>query len=414
MRSLKTAKEWRCRPPRTRLMFVATVGAFLLPLTAHPALIRAQQPMGRVSGAVRDSAGVGLAGARLELATREGGVRIAASDSLGYFRFAPVPAGAARLVVRRIGYFPDTSALNIQDGVPTTLAIRLDVSVQGLAPVIVTERREVYDARLEGFYARQARGIGRFIGRERIVASASSSFTDILRAEVPGIRIGALGNLSKAVRLRGSRCPPLVFLDGFPATAGEFDVDMLELSSLEGIEVYSGLTSVPPEFIGPRMLERCGVIAVWTHPTSQRPRSPRQSADAPKGVSQNLEGLVARGDVLTAADVDVRVSVDSGSFAPAFPDQLHRSGIGGRVTVEFIVDTLGEIEPGSTRIVSSTDSRFDEAVLTALLSAHFSPARLAGRPVRQLERLPVVFGVSGDPADQPAPDSTPRRPPLSS
>ncbi len=401
MRSLKRRRganwSWAQRRPT-----VAAAAALLLmlPLT-FPAIAFAQSRTGGISGTVKDSAGIGLTGASVELATPAGGARRAASDPLGRFSFTSVPAGKARVVARRFGFHPDTSELEVTEGRSTAVAIRLTTSFQGLAPVVVTERREVYDARLEGFYARQAKGVGRFIGRDRIVSSASSSFTDILRAEVPGVRVGTLGNLTKAVRLRGSRCPPLVFLDGFPATAGEFDVDMIELSSLEGIEVYNGLTSVPPEFIGPRMLERCGVIAIWTHPTPPRVRAPRRAAGNSADESQRLEGLVARGDVLTAADVDVRIGLDSGTFAPDFPDQLYRSGIGGRVTVEFIVDTLGAIEPGSTRIVSSTESRFDEAVLTALLSASFSPARRSGRLVRQLDRMPVVFDIPGQSPGQP-------------
>ena len=38
--------------------------------------------------------------------------------------------------------------------------------------------------------------------------------------------------------------------------------DMVLPSSVEGIEIYRGLSTVPPEFLNPDA--ECGVIAIWT------------------------------------------------------------------------------------------------------------------------------------------------------
>lgn len=393
----------RHRPPMAVALLVAVVA-----LAAAPATAPAQGATGSVSGFVRDTDGSGLAGVELELVGR---ARRERSDASGHFRFSAVPLGVARLVVRRLGFQPGAAEARVVADSESVVAVRLKPTVQSLAPVVVRERHEVYDSRLEGFYARQERGVGHFIGRARIAQATSSSFTDILRAEVPGVRIGLLGDMAKAVRLRGSSCPPLVFLDGFPATAGEFDVDMLELGSLEGIEVYNGLASVPPEFMAPGMQERCGVIAVWTRPTEARPRRERRptSGGTAGAEAHGLEQLVERGEVFTAADVDVRARLDSASFAPDFPDSLWREGAGGRVMAEFVVDSIGVVEPGSVRIVASSDSRLDVSVRAALLDATFVPARRGSRAVRQLVQFPVVFEPRGAPPAVTAPAAPPAR-----
>ena len=393
------------------------VAALLVAAGSAPARAGGQvapSATGTVSGVVRDAAGGGLAGVELELVGR---ARRERSDAQGRFRFSAVPVGAAQLAARRLGFRPGSGDATVRADSESSVVIELTPTAQSLAPMVVRERREVYDARLEGFYARQQRGVGHFIGRDRIAQANSASFTDILRAEVPGVKIGLLGDMTKSVRLRGSRCPPLVFLDGFPATAGEFDVDMLEVGSLEGIEVYGSLASVPPEFMGPGMLDRCGVIAVWTRPTESRARrAPRagraagSAADTAGASPQGLEQLVARGEVFTAADVEVRAQLDSGSFAPDFPDSLYRAGAGGRVTAEFVVDSAGAVEGGSLRIVSSTDPRFDGSVKAALLDARFVPARRGGRAVRQLVQFPVLFEPNGSPSRSAPPGASEQQP----
>ena len=167
-------------------------------------------------------------------------------------------------------------------------------------------------------------------------------------------------------------------MDGFPATAGEFDVDMIDLQSIEGIEVYAGMASVPAVFTAPRDLDRCGVIAVWS-----RPSRPKRSELRPRE-PEVLEAY-------TADDVDVVARPDSASASPVYPDSLFRGGIAGKVVVEFVVDTLGAVEPESIEVLASSDSLFTEAVRDALIRAHFVPARRKGRGVRQIVQYPFVF-----------------------
>lgn len=74
---------------------------------------------------------------------------------------------------------------------------------------------------------------------------------------------------------------------------------------------------------------------------------------------------------------------------PVYPFEAAKTGLSGRVQVEFMVDEDGRVvEP---RIVDSTDRAFDEATLRAVTKWRFEPGRRAGRIVRFRMSVPVVF-----------------------
>lgn len=79
--------------------------------------------------------------------------------------------------------------------------------------------------------------------------------------------------------------------------------------------------------------------------------------------------------------------------APRYPPALQQMGVSGRVVVLFVVDTLGTVEPGSWRVLSSTHPAFEAAAREAILRSRFQPARIRGRPVRQLVQQPLGFHV---------------------
>ena len=96
------------------------------------------------------------------------------------------------------------------------------------------------------------------------------------------------------------------------------------------------------------------------------------------------------GGAWTATEVDDPVAVlQPGRLI--YPVVLERAGVTGRVVVEFVVDTLGRVEPRSLRVVSSTHPAFDPAARDAVLGTRFRPARARGLPVRQLARQQLSF-----------------------
>ena len=67
--------------------------------------------------------------------------------------------------------------------------------------------------------------------------------------------------------------------------------------------------------------------------------------------------------------------------------------LAGRVVVEVVVDTLGRAEPGSVAIVASSNQGFDPPARDYVRHALFRPARVHGRAVRVLVRLPIDFAI---------------------
>jgi TonB family protein len=312
------------------------------------------------------------------------GIRVRTNED-GAYRLVGIIAGPATLTARRLGYHPYSRWLRLDGGEERTIDIGLGATMHRLAEVEVIAPREAYESRLAGFAARSKLQVGHFVTRERIDRANSSALSDMLR-EIPGVRIGPSRNEGRSIRLRGANCPPLVFVDGFPATAGEFDVDIIDLKSVEGVEVYNGMASLPPEFSGPRQLDRCGVIAIWSRPARSRAREePARPADGQEAPASGY---------FTADQVDEGAELEAGTLDPQYPDSLYRVGTKGEVVVEFVVDTGGMVDAATVEILSSTDDRFSESVREALPSAHFLPARRRGRRVRQLVQLPITFGLA--------------------
>jgi len=355
-----------------------------------------------LSGTVRDSLGAPIVGAQVGAAGLAAG---AVSDERGHFTLRTVPRARLHLTVRRLGFLPATL-----DWTPTSdspsLDVRLAEIAHSLAVVEVREHREPYDGRLAGFNARRSRKVGYFVTRADIERKNGFELTDVMRG-VPGARVITMrGALGKTVLLRGATCPPLVFVDGFPASAGPFDLDMINIKSVEGIEVYSGAASIPIEFIGPRGLEQCGVIAIWSRPAEgSRRRSPTP------GATVDLEPLIQSHAVLLAAEVDRQAHYVTGSAEPVYPDSLWRAHIGGHVLAQFVVDSAGAVETATISIVASTNPDFASAVRAVLPMARFEPAMAGGHAVRQLVQLPFNFSLT---AEDDRPGQHPPRPTASS
>lgn len=94
--------------------------------------------------------------------------------------------------------------------------------------------------------------------------------------------------------------------------------------------------------------------------------------------------------VLLAGEVDEPAAVLSPQ-APVYPPTLASAGITGRVSLSFVVDTLGRAEEGSIRILSSTLPSFEEAARTSVAGTTYRPARSRGQRVRQLVQQSVLF-----------------------
>lgn len=370
-----------------------------LPIAATPPDAAAAQAVRSARGQVRDVAGLPIEGAQLRATGTATGtaspaaVARAESGTDGRFVVARVPAGASFLVVRRLGYRPDSIALSDTAGANGNLSLVLERVAVPLALMRVTSRRPL-DGPMAGFHRRKEQGSGRFFTREEIERRNPSRMTDLLRM-IPGLRVGNRSTAVNSVRLRGSRCAPQYWLDGTPLAPGvEFDIDAINPRSLEGMEVYSGPASVPVEFQRDRTgNSSCGTVLLWTA------RGSRPEDDARRdGISaaRRVASLVDERRVYTAADVDAPARVDSARLVRmGYPDSLHAAGVAGHVLAEFIVDESGEVRLETFSAVTSSHRAFVEAVREVLREQRFHPALRQGVAVAQVVQLPFQFTPEG-------------------
>ena len=101
----------------------------------------------------------------------------------------------------------------------------------------------------------------------------------------------------------------------------------------------------------------------------------------------------ADGAAVLAALVEERPELLSAPV-PVYPETLRRLGVAGRVTVDVVVDTLGRVERGSFTVVQTPHPGLVDPVRQALGRALFRPARVHGRAVRVLVRIPFEFRIA--------------------
>jgi TonB family protein len=351
-----------------------------------------------VAGVVRGAAGAVLVGAEVTLTPvrAEGSAgsgmvfgRRVFTDESGRFRVAGLPGGRVTVAARRIGYRPATTEVVAPTAAP--VEVTLEPVPQSLATVVVRDRAGGRTDRgwATRFYERKERGMGRYVTRQEIDRRNPIRTTDMLRT-IPGVQVmPGPGGFGYVLRVRGSRCDPLVWIDGAPAFGGYLDVDAFQPQSLEGIEVYSGPSTVPVELRGPRGEDACGVIALWTR--VPEPRRPKKSITA-----DELAALVASATVYTEDQVDEPARADTTKLIqPFYPDSLRAARVEGGAIVEFVVDTLGVPEAATVGIVAASHPAFGDAVRNAARGARFTPALRQGRRVRQVVQVPVRFEVEG-------------------
>ena len=111
--------------------------------------------------------------------------------------------------------------------------------------------------------------------------------------------------------------------------------------------------------------------------------------------------------VLTELEVDSAVRRDPFSAAPEYPLDLLGLNIEGSAFVLYVVDSTGEVDMRTYRVVRATHPGFAAAVQRALPRMRFSPAVLHGQPVRQLVQQNFAFRIQRPDTSRP-PSQRPR------
>jgi len=300
------------------------------------------------------------------------------------------------LTIRHLGYRPSVTQWDVGSD-SMNLNLQLVRIPTELPSIHVTARAQPFDSRLAGFNSRRQQGVGYYVTRDQIEKRSDHVVTDVLR-EVPGIRLRTLTGGGRQAYMSGSRCAALVYVDGFPATQGGFDLNGIDLDAVEGIEVYPNESSMPSEFIAPGGGEQCGVVAIWLSPMRPRKRSDAAPRDEdPADVSQ----MIASHQVFVADSVDQQAALVEGTAKVEYPDSLLRAGVAAHLIASFVVDTVGEVELRTLQVkgTPAPAAAFVSAIRSALGRSVFSPARVAGQAVRQVVVLPFLFDPHALPSE---------------
>jgi protein TonB len=91
----------------------------------------------------------------------------------------------------------------------------------------------------------------------------------------------------------------------------------------------------------------------------------------------------------------VRPAADS--RGPRYPEAEKAARREGEVLAQFVVDTTGQADLASFKVLGSTGEAFATAVREALPSLRFLPAEVGGRKVKQLVQQPFQFALSKQP-----------------
>ena len=119
------------------------------------------------------------------------------------------------------------------------------------------------------------------------------------------------------------------------------------------------------------------------------------AAAAGQGPGPVPRALVPPGVSCTAAQLEAGSKPDSNATHGVTPPVQKRPPARPRLAVSplagpdttrlrFVVDTTGEIDPCSVRILRESSRLWSESVVEAILQARFVPAKSRGRPIRHV------------------------------
>ena len=234
-----------------------------------------------VTGSVRDlGTGDPVFGAMVSLLGSDATAALSVqTDSLGSYRLSAA-TGTYRVRVSRIGYAPSESGeFSLTSDSVTNRDIFLKAVPAELASVDVSAKPVVTATlanphKFDLFLERRSRGFGFFLTHDEIKAKNIHKLQQLLQS-VPGIKVRQIRStwVLQSQHCSGKSIPgmggdetirPVVFVDGH-FTKGQEQLDLIDASEVEGIEVYQGGGELPAEAIG----QACFAVFIWLRTIEQ-------------------------------------------------------------------------------------------------------------------------------------------------
>jgi hypothetical protein len=235
------------RPPAPNLRFHILWGLLLLVCFTTRVEAQAQTTL---RGTIVDAmTGQPVSTVDLRAADAAGNVRAATvSNPRGEFTLQLGEGGIFTLTIRHVAYVPVVSEpLEVTTGDHVEVAIRLDPGVVVLDAITVIAGRGYEPIRITEF--RERAELSRRMGRGRI----------LMREDLERLRPVSAQDILDSY-IWSNRCQPTVLLDGLPT---EGRINWVAGEDVEGVEIYRGVTQIPPEYYRYGM---CGLVLVWQRP----------------------------------------------------------------------------------------------------------------------------------------------------
>jgi hypothetical protein len=146
------------------------------------------------------------------------------------------------------------------------------------------------------------------------------------------------------------------------------------------------------------------IVAPQEIPTEIPPVNLNERALDPRDFTgKGVEGGIAAGVVGGTGPVEIgqtflEAQVDDPPLLiqpgpQVFPPAMKTAGIPGKVTMQYIVDVTGHVEPNSFKVLATTHQAFVEPTKQMLLKSLFKPGKVKGTPVRVLVQQVINFTI---------------------
>lgn len=226
-----------------------------------------------ITGTVRDSLGFPVTGASVLITP---GGMIYRTDSAGSFDARNIAPGALTIGVRKLGFSPLQSRVNLHIGVDLALDLVMQRLPQMLAEVEIRTKRQCSRYALDGILCRLESGQGYLMNRQQVLAASKDVyFPNLVLRDAPGFRQNLNGNPTTVESIVGWRCWRRIVDGGYPG-AGR---NIYRPQDIYAIEIYQP-PNIPPEYShwywgtsgGGRnkISTPCTLVVMWSMTEAQR------------------------------------------------------------------------------------------------------------------------------------------------
>jgi hypothetical protein len=255
-------------------VFLGLILATVQPWTASaqvPDSTGADSLRSSITGTVRDSLGFPVSGASVLITP--GGL-IYRTDSAGRFNARNITPGALTIGVRRLGFSPLQSRVNLHVGIDLALDLVMQRLPQMLAEVEIRAQRQCARYSLDGILCRREQGTGYFMNRQEVLAASKDVyFPNLVLRDAPGFRQNLNGTPTTVESIVGWRCWILIVDGGFPGAGRNIN----RPTDIYSVEIYQP-PNIPPEYSHwywgwsekGKYSQPCTLVVMWSMTEAQR------------------------------------------------------------------------------------------------------------------------------------------------